>query len=231
MRSEHARDFRTSVRKDSCGRGFTMIELVISVTVFTLLSAIALIKYGSFNVKAEFANAAESIVIALREAQVYGVASKSSVSGGGVPVLCGVVNSPFDCIYGVHFSAKPGQNSKISIFVDQNTNYVFDTGEPIAEVIAWNPPITIAEVQCNKFGVSACYDNQMDITFRRPNPDAFIIDITPCTKEGVLPPPCIKADDTAPTSQDSYSSGAIILTNGTTFSTTTITLTGQVSLQ
>jgi hypothetical protein len=165
---------------------------------------------------------------------VYGVASKSSKDSGGVTILCPpVTGSPFDCIYGVHFSAKANENNKAVIFVDENRNYVYDAiTDSVAETITWNAPIFISEVRCVK-GATGCYDKQMDVTFRRPNPDGFIADVTPCTGQAVFPATVCPGPGGAPVnSENSYNSGEVVLHDGgTLFSTTTITLTGQISLQ
>lgn len=191
-------------------QGFTMIELLISISIFTLLSAMVLVKYNSFNIKAEFSNAVEEVVLALRQAQVYGVASKSSTDSGGAIIRCpAVTGSPFDCVYGVHFSSNIGENDKVTIFVDENANYVYDVGETIAETIRFRSPIRVFGLKC---GGGDCAGDRMNITFRRPNPDAFIADVSP-------------------TIPISYSSGSVTLTNGEIFSTATTTLAGQISLQ
>lgn len=204
-------------------RGFTMIELLISITIFSLLSAVVLVKYNTFSVKSEFSNAAESIVLALREAQVYGVASKESAGGTG-PIPCGPAGSPFDCVYGVHFSANAGENKQITVFIDENDDYVYRAGERIVETITWNGSIFIDKLECLPGASGFCTGNTMDVTFRRPNPDAFVTDVTPCSSA----PPCISANGVFPVS---YNSGVVVLSNGERTASTTITSAGQISLK
>lgn len=215
-------------------RGFTMIELLISIAIFTLLSAVTLAKYNTFNNNAEFTNATESIVLALRQAQVYGVAAKSTLDGGGAAILCPpVTGSAFDCVYGVHLDAfsgdiiSPPRNDKIVIFVDENRNYIYDSGETIADTISWKSPIIISGLVC---GESVCSGSKMDITFRRPNPDGFIAQQSPCT---FTVEPCTWYNN-GPVLVDQSRSlevGLISLTNGERSSTITTSSTGQISLK
>lgn len=208
-------------------RGFTMIELIISIGIFTLLSAVTLTKYNTFNNNAEFTNATESIVLALRQAQVYGVAAKSSLDGSGTAIVCGV--SAFDCVYGVHF--QESLPSQVSIFIDENRNYQYNgpiggsPGEKIVEVISWKSPIKIFDVQCQG---GNCSGGNMDVTFRRPNPDGFITDVSPCDAVSVSGD-CFSGSSVI--LPESYKEGVIILTNEERFSTTTISSTGQISLK
>ena len=225
MKSKFFKQRSTITDKVFGMRGFTMVELIISIGIFTLLSAMTLVKYNTFNNNAEFTNATEGVVLALRQAQVYGVAARSSLAGGGAPVICGI--SVFDCVYGVHFDK--GAPGGVSIFIDENGNYVYDSGEKVVEVIAWKNPITIFDVQCDENG--DCYDGKMDVTFRRPNPDGFIADISPCITDLYLLPICKDSSGNIVDATSSYKKGLIVLRSGDRFSTTTITLTGQISLK
>ena len=101
--------------------GFTLVEVVVMIGIFSVLTSVVLANYRGFITNANFSNSSENVVIALREAQVYGVATKKS------DVLCGV--STFTCAFGVHFDTS-NLNSLI-IFVDSNDNKIYEVAELI----------------------------------------------------------------------------------------------------
>ncbi|MBI5077824.1 MAG: prepilin-type N-terminal cleavage/methylation domain-containing protein [Candidatus Yonathbacteria bacterium] len=144
-------------------RGFTLVELLVTLGIFVLLTGIILSNYRSYNTNALFANASEDIVLALRQAQVYGVGVKKNITG-----ICGGF-SEFDCPYGVYFSQ--GANS-IIIFADANGDRVYTaTDDSLVETIQWQNSISILGLSCD---MSVCTPSLANVTFKRPSPDAFI---------------------------------------------------------
>lgn len=146
-------------------RGFTLAELLIVLAVMTTITSMVLANYKDYGVNARFANAAENIVLSLRQAQIYGVGVKANSAA------CGGLTA-FDCAYGVYFSrATPGQ---LILFVDTNNNNRYDAGEAL-QTVTWLSPIAINNVGCN--GAADCGgSNIVSVTFRRPNPSAVITD-------------------------------------------------------
>ncbi len=150
-------------KRTSKFRGFTLIELLFSIGIFTIMTGIVLANYRGYNTNALFSNASEDIVLALRQAQVYGVGVKKNVTG-----ICGGL-SEFDCSYGVYFSQ--GANS-IIIFADADNNQVYTSlGDSIVETVSWGNSISITGLLCGTF---ACVPSTANVTFKRPSPDAFI---------------------------------------------------------
>jgi len=140
-------------------KGFTLVELLVTMGIFLVMSAAVLANYKGYGNNAYFANASEDIVLALRQAQVYGVGAK----GVGVS---------FTSAYGVYFLAN---SSQIIIFRDSViVNSKYDDGEAI-ETITWKSPITISALTCNG---SACVGGNASVTFKRPSPDANIYSST-----------------------------------------------------
>ena len=148
--------------------GFTLVEVLVSIGIFTVLTGVVLSNYRGYNTNALFANASEDIVLALRQAQVYGV----GVKGTG---------TSFTTPYGVHFnSANPNQ---IIIFADIYPSAVpplipgdgiYTSGNDTQiETIDWGEVVSSMVLTCD--GVS-CGGNTANVTFRRPNPDAMIYD-------------------------------------------------------
>jgi prepilin-type N-terminal cleavage/methylation domain-containing protein len=79
-------------------KGFTLIELIVTVTISLLLAGFGLVKYGDFNKKQEIEQGALDFVSALRNVQNKASTGKSSCPSG------------FDLIkYQVQTSAGSGQ--------------------------------------------------------------------------------------------------------------------------
>lgn len=143
--------------KKNLSYGFTLLELVITMAIFTMMLGIALSNYRSFSINALFSNDAESVALSLREAQIYGLGSK------GLPSDCG-----FECAYGVHF--ENGANHYV-LFVDKDKDDSFDEGESL-EKVPFSQEVTITNLGC---GGADC-SSSLDVIFKRPNPDAIIKD-------------------------------------------------------
>ncbi|OHA84428.1 MAG: hypothetical protein A2937_01690 [Candidatus Yonathbacteria bacterium RIFCSPLOWO2_01_FULL_47_33b] len=190
-----------------------MVELLVTIGIFTILTGIVLAKYRTFNTNAEFANASEDVVLALRQAQVYGVGTKRDTA-----MACGT-GTNFECAYGVHFAAStPNQ---IIIFADRDNNGLYGPmlGEEI-EVISWNSSISLTGIKCGLVTDDCVGDvftgAVMDVTFRRPSPDAYIFDLA---THDVL--------------SAGFKTGWITLSDANTsrISTITISAAGQISVQ
>lgn len=185
--------------------GFTMIELLVTIGVSLMLTGVVLANYRTFSTNAEFANASEDVVLALRQAQVYGAGTK-----GNTTVCPPVTGTSFACAYGVFLTLFEPQI--ITVFIDVNNNKIYDLGEQLGDAVKWSKNISITSLQC---GVLPCTGRvgggEMNVTFIRPNPDAYITDAS-----GAL-----------------FDKGTIVLTDAKTGKNSTITLTsaGQISVQ
>ncbi len=187
--------------------GFSLIELMVTVGIFTVITGVSLGNYRSFNKNADFTNAVEDVVFALREAQVYGAGGKKAV---GV-TSCGSPASAFNCAYGVYF--KNDVKSYIT-FLDVNDNRVYDAGDTFTEV---HLPTGVSGliVQCKSLGGSsyvACANSYASIIFKRPNPDAFI------TEQSAR-------------QEDSIDGLEITITKGAKTATITMSSAGQISVK
>ncbi len=59
-------------------RGFTLIELVISIAIFVIMTALVVAKYGNFNQGALLTDTAYDIALVLHTAQSYGLSVKNA---------------------------------------------------------------------------------------------------------------------------------------------------------
>lgn len=184
--------------------GFTLVELLVTLGIFMVMTGVVLANYRGYNTNALFANASEDIVLALRQAQVYGVGVKGLPAGS-----CGGLTQ-FDCSYGVYFQSF---TNKIIIYADRNADRTYTSADnPPVETISWGNTIRI-ESAVVYFGatMTTFFAN---ITFNRPNPDAFI-------------------NDNFSGRAISGDSATITLRDTTTGKTSVVTITkaGQISLQ
>src|SRR3989344_2062495 len=119
---------RLSFSKKKSG-GVTLVEVLVSIGIFTVLTGVVLSNYRGYNTNALFANASEDIVLALRQAQVYGVGVKKDVGGS------------FTTPYGVWFLAN---TNSLIIFADNNSNGLYGSADDtIIETITWPSNIKI----------------------------------------------------------------------------------------
>lgn len=140
-------------------RGFTIIELLITISIVVVISSVILINYPKFSNTIKLNNLAYDIALSIREAQTYGI----NVRG---------FESNFDVGYGIHFKS---DNSWI-LFADKNRNSKYDVGDGIVETFNLQGGFTLSEVYArttdNFFDVLEIDITHLDITFDRPNPDA-----------------------------------------------------------
>lgn len=145
-------------------KGFTLVEMLISVGIFAAISAIILANYPEFRSRSSLDNLTAQIAIIFREAQVYGI----SVREEG--------NSDFNIGYGVHVDIE--DNTELIIFADKDKDFLFDDdtdsvletfelkgGETIGELCA--PSCVGDETQ------QPVLADSVTAVFIRPNPDAY----------------------------------------------------------
>ena len=154
--------FFSSVSKQKSSYGFGLIELMVSISIMTLVSTVILVKNRSFNNALLLRNQAYEIAFSLRQAQLMAV-SGTKISGTGRN------------LYGIHFNvaAAPG-NGQYRMFQDnQGAKYWYDASvdAPIGTVgiIDKNFILDIT----NGAGSGSGIPNTLSITFERPNFDGI----------------------------------------------------------
>ncbi len=178
---------------------------MVSIVIFSVITAIVLSSNKTFGTNTKIVNASEDMVLALRQAQVYGISSKRNTDTSGNPIVCGA--SAFDCRLGVNFSLS--SSHQFFIFVDVDDSKTYNTGDVVIETIPLATPIIISNIDCLPH-VTGCAGGVLNITFKRPNPDAIVADST--TGGG-------------------YDEAHIVVSDGTKNTTIDINRTGQISVQ
>ena len=168
-------------------RGFTIIELVISVAIFVSMTALVVAKYSTFNSSTFLTDTAYDTALVIRLAQTYGLSVKNSAAAGGT--------ANFGTPYGIDFDtgadACGGSTSNpttFTMFADSNpstadglcgasdtsiNSYTISQGGQIIALCAGSD-----SANCRTSGQSM---NRLDISFVRPDPSAIICG----TKSGV----------------------------------------------
>lgn len=147
-------------------RGFTLVEMLVSVGIFMILTSMVVYNYSDFNSNIIVTNVAYDVALALRQAQVYGL----SVRGN---------TSVFSAGYGININKT--KLSELVLFADLNNNGLYDQSDSKVETFSFPPNYRISDF-C--FGSDentlACGSSlavtDLAVVFERPNPDAIIKD-------------------------------------------------------
>ncbi len=149
-------------------QGFTLVELLVTITIFVLLTGIVLFNQTKFNSTILLTNLAYDTALTIRQAQNYGINIKEFDTGSGGKFYA----------YGVHFQT--GANNKsFVLFADSDVtpNGIFDgtPGECITSEGCVNKYSIKRGNYIDKLCEGAdCSKTKLDIVFKRPNPDALI---------------------------------------------------------
>ena len=162
-------------RPQTVSRGYTLVELVVVVGIFMIVSSVILANYPSFSRKVSVQNLAHQIALEIRQAQVYGLSVKETTAGSAI--FPG---------YGVYFT--PADNSSFVLYSDGNNNKKYDyAGEDCSSPsnIECLEKVRIASGDnirdicvTTASGAEKCATggelDYLNIAFVRPDPDANI---------------------------------------------------------
>lgn len=152
----------------AAGRGFTLIELLVVTGILTIISSFVLVNNHRFGGAILLENLAYDIALSIRQSQAYGIAVRRFGT------------SNFGTGYGMHFSAS--MPTTYVLFADAlSANGLYD-GCPdtiSCELVQSTQILRGYRVDdlCAKpssGGVEICGLTQLDVLFKRPEPDAYI---------------------------------------------------------
>lgn len=152
------------------GEGFTLIELMVTIAIFTIISSVVIYQNSKFNSSVLLTNLSYQVALSIRQAQVYGLSSKQFAGQRGIG-------------YGVYFDV---QNPKQFIFfADTNNNKIYNSpGERISTTnIGQNNWIfnlcfkLAASFPCTRDIPSVSARIKANIVFQRPNPEPSLKDV------------------------------------------------------
>jgi prepilin-type N-terminal cleavage/methylation domain-containing protein len=158
-------------------RGFTLIELVVTMGIMALITSVTLANHSKFGGQVMLRNLAYEMALIVREAQTYGVSVRKINIGSG----------EFEAGYGVHFNAN--NPTEYVMFADTYTESgTLIRGEDGMRNTVLEDVNTFKigrGYKINKFCVGpeespSCREvcescsGTLDILFKRPEPDAAI---------------------------------------------------------
>lgn len=159
-------------------QGFTLIELIVVIAIFSIITTIALFNQGKLNSSILVTNLAYEIALAVREAQTYGVGVRADVG-----------NASFEGGYGAYFDiSNPEQIVLFTDTVEQNNNFDSGTSEESSRLVIQNQRGNKITALCRGPMSVPCVNggpgsiDSLNIIFRRPNPEALMYSM----KDGVL---------------------------------------------
>jgi len=163
--------------------GFTMIELMVTVSIFVVVTTVILASYPKFSSRIILEDVAQQVALSVRQAQTYGLSVKEFGAGNIFPG------------YGIYFPSLANDNKSFTIFADINGDkkynltgcgivgsecldkFTIQSGERIYALCVnlKNDGIAAFSTIDDLAGVNNCVSiNSLHISFTRPNPDATI---------------------------------------------------------
>ncbi len=152
-------------------KAFSLVELLVTIGIFTLMTGFVAVKYGNFSKNMTINNLAYDIALTIREAQSYGVSVSPYTK-----VVGGVTTDVFDVPYGVHFDI--AQNDIFTLFADADKNGRYTSLEKVRQYTITGG--TKIEKLCHDtactsdIGLGGTGKTHADVWFRRPNPAPVI---------------------------------------------------------
>lgn len=150
--------------------GFTLVELLVSIGIFTLITSVAVMNHSRFNGSIVLTNLAYEIALSVREAQFYGITVRGASTASSDPLL----PVRFDSGYGIHFDTASDAASYVLFEDKEPKDRVYNAGEAI-ETYRIQKGNRIGRIciqgSCTLPGDFA---SVVDVTFQRPNPDSYI---------------------------------------------------------
>ncbi len=163
-----------SFRLSNKFRGFTLIELMVTVGIFVFMTALILSRYNSYYSGTLFVNLAYDIALTLRQAQSYGMSVKVNKPSD---------TSNFNSSYGVNFDTTDSVTSKkftlasyiITTPIGFSKQYVLDILEKTYNIKQGAKIQTMCVITS---GSTCVTTSKLLIIFQRPNPEAIICKYT-----------------------------------------------------
>ena len=171
-------------QKKKFQKGFTLVELLVTISIFVVLTGIVLFNQSRFNSTILLTNLAYDTALTIRQAQTYGINIKEFDTNG-------TAGAGHFVPYGVHFDK--GAKSFI-LFADIDSNGLYDGSKDFCSpsysvsipgsndgcvsrynITRGNYIKDICKVEtASSTCPSGTSQTSIDVTFVRPNPDAHI---------------------------------------------------------
>lgn len=151
-------------RRGKFSRGFTLVELLVVLTLVLILSTISINAYLPFVAKSDYQNVVLDVALEIRKFQLFGVGSVQTAGA----------SDPFGVAYGVQAKSTGGYENLIFFFKDTGGGNTYNgaanscTSECVKMVKMDGYKVVAIKTDT---GSSV---NTLDVTFKRPYLDAII---------------------------------------------------------
>ncbi len=93
-------------------QGFTLIEFVVIISIFAIMAGVALVNFAGFRTNVGLNNLSHDIALTIRQAQVFGWATQSDITGGSIQLENDSSGNPVRYADGVYFKYDNGAFAK-----------------------------------------------------------------------------------------------------------------------
>jgi prepilin-type N-terminal cleavage/methylation domain-containing protein len=164
--------FYKNTKSPPAQAGFTLVELIVVMTIATILLASVIVQQNQWNDSLAVNSQAYELALMVRQAQVYSLGVREDTAGSG--------SNKFAVGYGIYFDS---DNTRYIFFADRDNgsgegNKRYDSGEGIGDPIKFTRGVTIKNVCGISGGSPKCIGGsfqQANILFFRPDPKANIL--------------------------------------------------------
>ncbi|HEY4502989.1 MAG TPA: type II secretion system protein [Candidatus Paceibacterota bacterium] len=153
-------------------RGMTYVELIVVLSIFSVMSAVVMYNYGAFQGKVDIKNLANDLALKMVQAQ-------RDASYGKFPSLAqqGSIAPTWKPAYGIYFDL-PVDNKSFYYFSDLNNDKLYQgtncTGECVEKIsITKNNIISLLRVVYQDGSSST--PTKMTVSFTRPNLNSEVV--------------------------------------------------------
>lgn len=137
-------------------RGFSLVELLITIGIVIMVTGAVLVRHTSFNSSTLLKSQAFELSLDIRTAQQYSISARAD-------------RTDTRAAYGFYFDARnPGQ---YQLFLDADDDNLYDVGEEVGLANAFDSRFFIKEI-CIQGNCSS--SQAASVAFKRPNFDAII---------------------------------------------------------
>lgn len=160
--------------------GFTLVELLISLSIFAVITGVVLANFRVGAQGDELRISAQIVASAIRRSQTAALGGQlAPVCSGGIDDKKICLHGDADCTggscinviprgYGIRFDTDGIANRRMTVFIDGNGNHLFDAGEQVnSESVSSGPSVVID-------GVTPSAGNALDLVFVPPKPTAYL---------------------------------------------------------